>query len=519
VNKWAWPALGLFVVACFWGFWWYGPFDLDEGLYSVALMEMQQRGDWVVPTMRGVPFFEKPILFYWTAWAADLVGADGVVALRLPSILATMGTLALVGLFTKRIGPVMILSVSVLFMGVGRMFMPDPFLVFGMTAALFAFWKAREDSRWHVAAGLALAIAVLAKGPMPLVVFGLLGIYCRLRMPSFATRAPMVSGWKVAGIVVFLSLTLPWYVAAALRSPVFVDEFLVKQNLGRLTGAGDSAHLGQFWLYIPVVLAGLLPFSLSLVGAWRKRAGELEQYLWAFVLIVFVSFSLAGTKLPHYILPIFPPLAVLIARYLERDERTRWEFLAAALVLPAMLLYLMLRGVLEHRTLGGILLVTAVLHGLVVFAGPTDTNSKSLSIGFTAMAGMVITILLFGPRIYWIRTHADPIEAAREALRTGLPIIEYRTGGEGESGKTAHPSMQWTIGKNTIAVKALPELKRLVENGPVAVITRGGRLEKDQMRVSASVGSVRRIKSIGEFEVFTVSPGNLANGQRRHNAD
>lgn len=508
MSKWGWPALGLFVAACFWGFWSCGPFDLDEGLYSVALMEMQQRGDWVVPTYRGAPFFEKPILFYWAAWIADLCGADGVAALRLPSILATLGTLALVGLFTKRIGPVMILSVSVPFMGIGRMFMPDPFLVFGMTAALFAFWKAREDHRWQVAAGVGLAIAVLAKGPMPLVVFGLLGIYCRVRIPSFVTSPPMVSGWKVAGILLFLAMVLPWYVIAAMKSPEFVDEFLIKQNFGRFTGAGDSAHLGQFWLYIPVVLLGLLPFSLSLVGAWRNRAGELEQFLWAFVWIVFLLFSFAGTKLPHYILPIFPPLAVLLARYLERDERTRWEFLAAALVLPAMLLYVMQGGVLEHRTMGGILLVTAVLHGLVVLAGPTDTYSKSLSIGFTAMAGMVITLLLLGPSIYWIRTHADPIEAAREANQTGLPIIEYRTGGEGESGKTAHPSMQWRIGKNTTPVETLPELRRIVESGSVAVITRDGRLERDQMRVSAPVGSVRRIESVGEFEVFIVSPGN-----------
>ena len=86
MQKWAWPALGVFVLACFYGFWWYGPFDLDEGLYAVALMEMQERGDWVMPTYRGEPFWEKPILVFWTAWIADLCGADGVLALRLPSI-------------------------------------------------------------------------------------------------------------------------------------------------------------------------------------------------------------------------------------------------------------------------------------------------------------------------------------------------------------------------------------------------------------------------------------------------
>ncbi len=502
----------MFVAACFWGFWSYGPFDLDEGLYSVALMEMQQRGDWVVPTYRGAPFFEKPILFYWTAWIADLCGAEGVVALRLPSILATLGTLALVGLFTKRMGPVMILSVSVLFMGIGRMFMPDPFLVFGMTAALFAFWKAREDHRWHVAAGVGLAIAVLAKGPMPLVIFGLLGIYCRVRMPSFVTSAPMVSGWKVVGILLFLAIVLPWYVMAAMKSPEFVDEFLIRQNFGRFTGAGDSAHLGHFWLYIPVVFVGLLPFSLSLVGAWRNRAGELEQFLWAFVWIVFLLFSFAGTKLPHYILPAFPPLAVLLHRYLSRSpKRVRWEY--------AVLMMVSSVGVFTYGLFidndGSLSVIGVKLVFYVALLGWIGTaalchfkrGTPELQ-GMMAVAPFVLVLLLVAPRGYWVLTHLDPHVAVRVANAQELPIIEYRMGGEGESGKTAHPGMQWSIGKNTIAVETLSELKHLVENGSVAVITRDGRFEEDQMRVSASVGLVRRIKSLGEFEVFIVSPSN-----------
>jgi 4-amino-4-deoxy-L-arabinose transferase-like glycosyltransferase len=514
VKKWAWPALGLFVVACFWGFWSYGPFDLDEGLYSVALMEMQQRGDWVVPTMRGEPFFEKPILFYWTAWITDLCGADRVVALRLPSILATMGTLALVALFTKRIGPLMILSVSVLFMGVGRMFMPDPFLVFGMTAALFAFWKAREDSRWHVAAGLALAIAVLAKGPMPLVVFGLLWLYCRFRMPSFVTSAPLVSGWKVAGLVILLALTLPWYVLAALRSPVFVDEFLIKQNLGRLTGAGDSAHLGQIWLYIPVVLIGLLPFSLSLIGAWRKRTGELEQYLWAFVLIVFVLFSLAGTKLPHYILPIFPALAVLLHRYLSRCQRIPWEYAILMAILSVGLfiyglfmendgsLFLILLGLLLHTLVLGWLGSSALCY---FKRGSTELK------GMLAVAPFILVLMFVAPRTYWVLTHLDPQLAARIADAQHLPIVEYRTGGEGVRGKTAHPSMQWTIGKNTLAIDDFRDLRRVVRDGPVAVITRGSRLRRDEMMVSAALGRVELVFESGEWQVFVVSQQMLPN--------
>lgn len=519
MQRWAWPALGLFVLACFWGFWSYGPFDLDEGLYAVALMEMQERGDWVVPTYRGVPFFEKPILFYWTAWIADLCGAGGVVALRLPSILATISTLALVGLFTKRIGPVMILSVSVLFMGVGRMFMPDPFLVFGMTAALFAFWKSRDDPRWFVAAGVGLAVAVLAKGPMPLVVFGLLGVYCRWRTewPSDPARSKhMVHGWKLAGVAAFLAFAAPWYVTAAMRSPAFVDEFLIKQNLGRLAGA-DVVHAGPIWMYIPVVLAGLLPFSLSLVGAWRKREGELEQYLWAFVLIVFVLFSVAGTKLPHYILPIFPALAVLIDRHHERRQVISKAYGVLAF-LGATTLFVVgffweNDGSLEVLALKIAFDALMIGAGLFFFLHRFRRGSPALK-GFITMAPIVLAACYVAPRTYWVLTHLDPVYSARVANTRHLPIVEYRTGGEKERGKTSHPSMQWTIGRSTRAVEDLQDLSRIIEDGPIAVITRDERLQSDLRKTSLMIGDFKQVHKSGEFEVFIASPINHPNGRR-----
>ena len=504
MQKWAWPALGVFLLACFWGFWWYGPFDLDEGLYAVALMEMQERGDWVMPTYRGAAFWEKPILVFWTAWIADLFGADGVVALRLPSILATLGTLISVALFTRRIGAVMILSVSVLFMGVGRMFIPDPLLVFGMTAALLSLWKAREDPRWHVAAGLALAVAVLAKGPMPLVVFGLLGVYARSRIGGWVRAG----WWRVGAIALFLALVLPWYIAAAQRSPEFIQEFLIKQNFGRLTGEGDPIHAGQIWMYSPVVLVGLLPFSLSLIGAWRKREGQLEQYLWAFVWIVFVLFSFSGTKLPHYILPIFPALAILIDRYLERKkERPRWEY---AILFAVLAISFFIYGLsLEEGAFGENAVKIAFLTSLLAFLGSAALcyfkRGGPQFQGFMAMAPVAVVTLTLGPFLYWNQTHADPTRAAILASSYDLPIVEYRTGGERERGKTSHPSIQWWLREATLTVETIHNLRRLVEReGSVVVISRDGRLRKDQMTTALAFGVVTPIETYGDWEVVRI---------------
>ena len=508
MQRWAWPALGLFVLACFWGFWRYGPFDLDEGLYAVALMEMKERGDWVVPTYRGEPFFEKPILFYWSAWLAELVGMHGVAGLRLPSILATISTLALVGWFSKRIGAVMILSVSVLLMGVGRMFMPDPLLILGMTAALFAFWKTRDDPRWHVAAAAGLATAVLAKGPMPLVVFALLGLYCRLRMEPW----PKLQGagtWRWFAIAALLSAVLPWYFLAAAWSEAFVPEFLIKQNLGRLAG-GDVMHLGPVWMYIPIVLVGLLPFSLSLPNAWRSREGALDQYLWAYVLIVFVLFSLAGTKLPHYILPIFPPLAVLLDRYLERkrsDALPTYGVFAAIAAAGLLISGFFFENDGSTEVLALKLAYYSMMLGLYMFWGLYFfKRGTHVFRGFLLMAPLTLVTCLLAPRSYWVLTHLDPVLSARVASARGLPIIEYRTGGERERGKTSHPSMQWAIGKNTIAVETIEDLQRALQQGPVAVITRGDRLHKDIEESRAKVGQVESLEKFGDWEALVITP-------------
>ena len=505
MQKWAWPALGLFVLACFWGFWWYGPFDLDEGLYAVALMEMQERGDWVMPSYRGEPFWEKPILVFWTAWIADLFGANGVVALRLPSILATLGTLTLVGLFTKRIRAVMILSVSVLSIGVGRMFIPDPLLIFGMTAALFSFWKAREDPRWHLAAGAALAIAVLAKGPVPLVIFGLLGIYARWRIGGW----PRAAWWRIGAIALFLAAVLPWYIAAAQRSPEFIQEFIIKQNFGRLTGEGDPMHAGQIWMYIPVVIVGLLPFSLSLIGTWRNREGQLEQYLWAYVWIVFVLFSFSGAKLPHYILPIFPTLAVLIDRYLERTkERVRWEYAILMLLLTISLFVYGLFLNDDGSILGGAVKMgyyTSLLGFLGAAALCYFKRGGPQGQGFAAYAPVALVTLLLAQFLYWGQTHANPTKAAVLADAQGIPVVEYRTGGERESGRTSHPSIQWWIGKTTLTAENLTDLRGLIRReGSIVVIARDGRYRTDEQESAVAVGLVTPIENFGDWEVLRI---------------
>ncbi|MBA3725932.1 MAG: glycosyltransferase family 39 protein, partial [Armatimonadetes bacterium] len=286
MDRRAWVLAWSFVALMFVGFWSYGLFDLDEGIYAAATAEMLRDDEWVMITLRGQPFLEKPILVYWAAMAMLKLGIPGEAALRLPSVLATIGTLAMVAGFARRrfseevgIWSMLILTSSALFMMLGRMFTPDALLIFFMTAAYLSFWESLEgDWRWRLATAATLGLATLAKGPMPVFVFLALVVYVAWRIPEMRPR--MRKGW-VIGTMILFGIAATWYVPAMLRSDAFFSEFIVKQNLGRLQGT-DTVHVWPMWSYLPVVLIGLAPFSFMLVGAWRTcRATDLEKYLWA----------------------------------------------------------------------------------------------------------------------------------------------------------------------------------------------------------------------------------------------
>ncbi|MEW5883441.1 MAG: glycosyltransferase family 39 protein [Armatimonadota bacterium] len=496
--------LALTVVAIFWGFWGYGLFDLDEGIYAAALSEMRLRGDWLVPTYGGVPFFEKPILQYWAALGALSVGIPGEAALRLPSVLASLGTLLLVYRFararwgeTAALSSAGALALSPLFAGVGRMFMPDALLVFFLTSALLAFWasvEGRARSRWLALA--CLGAAVLAKGPMPVAVFLLVLAFVWLLRPE--ARARMRGGWAVGGAL-FLLVVAAWYVPVAMREGgAFFQEFVIRQNLGRLAGE-DTAHLGPAYFYLPILLVGFAPFSLALPLVWKDREGDpLDGFLWAWALVVFVLFSVAGSKLPHYILPMFPPLALLLGRWQARVG-ARLPYLATGWFLLLGIGLLVASGGLgEYQRLGFGLAVACLLGtaiGLVAYARGAGFSVQA----WLAAAPFVLFALHGGVPAYWEATHAPVRTLAVEARRHGGTVRSYRMGGMGEPGVVSHPSFQWYLGRNVPGVDWPDEA--LARDG--LLLTRRGRL-----RVAGFEGggvSASLLSAAGDLVLFEVT--------------
>lgn len=324
-------------------------FDVDEGAFSAATMEMLARGDYVMTYLAGAPRFDKPILIYWLQAASVGVFGLNEWALRLPSALAAIAWMWLVWRFARRFGETTGLYAALIVgsafgpLAIGRAATADALLNFLLAGALLDAWRVLEGGgrapllRMYAWIGVGL----LAKGPIAILVPGMAVFFWCLfsrewrRMAEVAI-APL--GWLIA-----LAIAGPWYVAIYLdQGQAFIDGFIMKHNVGRFSGnmLGHGGSVGYYLALLPVVL---LPFSgLFLAVAAGIRAqwrDPLDRYLWTAFGAVFVFFSLSHTQLPHYILYGMTPLAILMARH---RERLRSGLLAFAPLLLAALAALLL---------------------------------------------------------------------------------------------------------------------------------------------------------------------------------
>jgi|GEM_PF-500421 len=329
-----WPIVWLLALLPLLGWWATGLLDLDEGFYAAATAEMNRRGEWVTPYYNGSPWFEKPILLYWFAKPSIALFGESIGP-RLPSVLASLATYLLLAWFARRHFKdavaklaVLILASSLLVVGAGRMMLTDPLLVLCFTGAMVTFWESLVgDRRWRLATAGLLGFGVLAKGPVALILFVLIAGWTFFREREL--RAEFRGQW-LAGTAILAAVIATWYVPAYLASgETFVQKFLIEQNIGRFTG-GDAAHtlgLASLPLYIPILFLGMVPWAAWIPKAWPRQRDRGEQeplrrFLGTWALMVFLFFSVSGAKLPHYILPVIPPLALLLA---ERLSARRWS--------------------------------------------------------------------------------------------------------------------------------------------------------------------------------------------------
>jgi len=337
----------------------------DEGRYVEISREMAATGNYLTPRLNSVKYFEKPVFFYWLeAFSINLFGLNEFTLRLWPALFALFGCLAiavagarLFGRLTGLLGAT-VLATSLLYYGLSRAIILDMPVSILLTLALLSFLMGT-----HEAPGLKrrlylwvfysfAALAVLTKG--------LIGIF----IPGMVIGAwiLLLGEWRMlktlyipSGLALFLLIAAPWHIMVGRANPEFYQFYFIHEHFQRFLTKVHGRYK-PFWYFMPIVLLGLFPWSAFLVQAikhnlpssWRERhehRDALFLMLWAG--LVFLFFSSSGSKLAPYILPVFPPLALLVGRYLaaawdSRDFpglRTGYSiFLVASLLLAAAFL-------------------------------------------------------------------------------------------------------------------------------------------------------------------------------------
>lgn len=345
-------------------------FTPDEGRYAEIAREMSLSADWVTPYLNGVKYFEKPILFYWLgATAFKWFGVNLWSIRSINAVLGIVNCLATYSiarrLFSRQTGIIaaLILSTSLLFFVMSHMISLDLTVTALLSLSLYSsllgcLEQHRGKRRAYVyAAATFAALAVLTKG--------LIGIV--LPIMIIACWLTILGEWRLlkrlylpSSFLIFMLIATPWHVLLQHKHPEFFSFYFIEQHFLRYTDA-QVGHYGPIWFFIPYLLLGFLPWTLLLPGAiksslpptWHARkqfAVPLFFLIW--VVVIFVFFSLSKSKLIPYILPLFPAISILTARYISlRSMRTMIIFCMTSITSILLLLLMWFAPSLDTRTI------------------------------------------------------------------------------------------------------------------------------------------------------------------------
>jgi 4-amino-4-deoxy-L-arabinose transferase-like glycosyltransferase len=351
-------ATGLAVLICLFGH--LGALGLvgpDEPRYAWIARAMAQSGDWVTPRLFGNPWFEKPILYYWAAAICFRLHLPAEWAARLPSAFAALVAAISIGWLGSRFERVakfrawraaLLFSTSLAAIGFARAAAPDMLFAASITLAMASAGELLRASgvlcgeanaaptnrspAGLLCFGAFLGFGVLAKGPAAIILAGGAVAIWALATKHWAPAFRLLHPYAIAS---FSVVALPWYILCARRNPDFVRIFIFQHNFERYV-TPRFQHRQPIWFFIPITLLALLPWTPFLLPAgvdglrlWREKTWHHSPAFffacWAFFPILFFSFS--QSKLPGYVLPAIPALALVMsisaARWIEERSKAR----------------------------------------------------------------------------------------------------------------------------------------------------------------------------------------------------
>jgi 4-amino-4-deoxy-L-arabinose transferase-like glycosyltransferase len=402
---------------------------------------MAATGDWVTPRLWGSPWFEKPVLYYWSAGIAMRIFGVGEFAARLPSAMAALLAVIAVAWTALRsygIGAawfvLLMLPTSVALVAFARAASPDMlfagFLTAAMAVACEMLQKPRPGNALRIAFGFFLGVAVLAKGPAAVILAG--GATILWAAASRQWTAPLRFLHPLI-VAVFCLTALPWYVLCATRNPDFLRVFIWEHNFQRyLTPVFE--HRQPFWFFGVVFLVSIIPWLPMSIAALGDAKVSLQSKRWrhspalfmgCWSLFTLVFFSASQSKLPGYILPAIPPALLLLGASVAKQVHQKTFKLSALIVSTGLLFPLglaialalwnravnvdtLLRGDVA-RSLLPALIAGLILSALILAYALRGKRNEAIFIA----AGTIALLILFANRL--ILPIADTVISSRAA--------------------------------------------------------------------------------------------------------
>jgi len=326
-------AAALILLGLAWDLGGYALLEPDEGRNAEVMRELGREAPWWLPQLNRLPYVDKPIVHFALGAASLRLLGTTETAARLPSLLATLGTLAVLWGFARRIAgrraawhAAVVTAATPLTLAYARTVIFDATLTLFVTAAIVAFALGVEESvegrshdRWSLTGWAAIALGVLTKGPVALALPLLVSI------PWAAWRRRIGVVLDPAGLLLALVLVLPWVFAISTVVPDFLRYVLFVETAQRV-GSDVLGRTEPWWYFLPVLAAGVLPWTFLLtaavpegIRALRARRADARVVLGLlWIVLPLLLFSLSRSKRPQYVLPLVPAVGLLVALWWER---------------------------------------------------------------------------------------------------------------------------------------------------------------------------------------------------------